>query len=234
MNNIKITVDAVVFSYFNEKLHTLLINRAFDPYKGMAALAGGYIGDDETADDAVLRKLKEETNIQLEYLEQLYTFSDINRDPRGRTISISYYGLIDSSKYELESNKHADSVYWYPIEYYTNGSFGSTIHSLILAFDHKEIIIYAIERLRNKIKYTPIGFELLPKYFSMSELHKLYEEILGKKIDRRNFSKKINSYGLLDKTPYKTKGNVGRNAQLYCFNEQRYKELEIHGVNFEF
>lgn len=220
----KLTVDAVVFSYHNEELYTLLIKRAFDPFKDMMALAGGFVNEDESTDQAVLRKLKEETNVDLDYLEQLYTFSDVERDPRERIVSVAYYGLIDPSKHDLLTNIHAKEVKWFPT---------TKVAYIPLAFDHGRIHKYALERLRNKLQYEPIGFELLPKYFSMSELHRLYEVILGKEIDRRNFVKKINSFGLLNKTTFKTEGHVGRKAQLFEFNEEKYNELKLKGLNFE-
>lgn len=220
----KVTVDAVIFSYFNDQLHTLLIKRAFEPFKDSMALPGGFVNDNETTQQAVLRKLKEETNIELDYLEQLYTFSDVNRDPRERIISVTYYGLINPSKYNLVKNIHAKEVLWVP----TN-----EVMSILLSFDHSEIHYYALKRLRNKIRYEPIGFELLSQYFSMTELYQLYCSILGYELDRRNFTKKINKYKLLNKTNFKTKAHVGRKAQLYEFNKEKYSEFKEKGFNFE-
>lgn len=220
----KLTVDAVVFSYINKELNVLLIKRAFEPFSGMLALPGGFINDDETADDAVKRKLKEETNVDLDYLEQLYTFSKPNRDPRERIVTISYYALINPTKYDLISNVHAKEVKWYSLK---------EIKNMPMAFDHKEILNYAITRLKNKVVYEPIGFELLPKYFSMTELFELYTSILGETIDRRNFIKKINSFGLLKETKYKTEGHVGRRAKLYEFDQNKYNQLKKKGFNFD-
>jgi 8-oxo-dGTP diphosphatase len=220
----KLTVDAVVFSYHEGELKTLLIKRAFDPFKDSYALAGGFVNDHESTDEAVLRKLKEETNIDLAYLEQLYTFSAIDRDPRERIVSITYYGLINPSKHELITNVHAKEVIWHP----TND-----VKNLPLAFDHLKIHEYGLERLRNKLRYEPIGFELLPKRFSMSELLELYSTISGEEIDKRNFIKKINTFGLLNKTAYQTDGNVGRKAYLFEFNKNKYNELSKKGFNFE-
>lgn len=220
----KVTVDAVVFSYHENELKVLLIKRAFEPYLDMFALAGGFILDNETAEEGVLRKLMEETNVELDYLEQLYTFTDVNRDPRERIISITYYGLINPTQDDLISNIHAKEVKWFP-------AYG--INYIPLAFDHKKIFDYALERLRNKLQYEPIGFELLSKYFTMNELWSLYNAILGKELDRRNFSKKILGYELLKKTTLKSKGGVGKPAKLYEFNKEKYDELKKTGLNFE-
>jgi 8-oxo-dGTP diphosphatase len=220
----KVTVDAVVFSYHENELKILLIKRAFEPFLDTFALAGGFLLEDESAEEGVLRKLKEETNVELDYLEQLRTFSDVNRDPRERIISIAYYGLIDPSKHDLITNIHAKEVKWFP-------AYG--VRYIPLGFDHKEIYEYALERLRNKLQYEPIGFELLPKYFTMSELWSLYNAILGKELDRRNFNKKILSYGLLKETTFKSEGGVGKPAKLYEFNKEKYDELKETGLNFE-
>jgi len=220
----KVTVDAVVFSYYEDELKVLLIKRAFEPYLDMFALAGGFLLDNETAEDGVLRQLKEETNVELDYLEQLCTFTDVDRDPRERIISIAHYGLINPNKHSLITNIHAKEVKWFP-------TYG--IKYIPLAFDHMGIFEYALERLRNKLQYEPIGFELLPKYFTMSELLALYNAILGKELDRRNFNKKILSYGLLTETTFKSVGGVGKPAKLYEFNKEKYDELKKTGLNFE-
>lgn len=220
----KVTVDAVVFAYINKELNVLLIERAFEPFKGTLSLAGGFINENETADNAVVRKLKEETNVNLNYLEQLYTFTDVNRDPRERIISIAYYALINSTNHNLETNIHAKDVKWYPV---------NKVKYLPIAFDHSKIIVYGLQRLKNKVRYEPIGFELLPKKFSMSELFELYCAILGNDLDRRNFIKKINSYGLLKKTKLKTEGHIGRRAQLFEFDQKKYEQLKVMEFNFD-
>lgn len=220
----KITVDAVVFAYINKELNVLLIERAFEPFLGKLALPGGFILDTETAEDAVLRKLKEETNVDLDYLEQLYSFTDPKRDPRERVISISYYALIDYSKFNLTTNIHAKQVKWIPV---------NKALKLKLAFDHKRIIEYGRTRLKNKIVYEPIGFELLPKYFSMVDLFDLYRTIVGDNLDYRNFVKKINKFKLLKKTDFKTEGHVGRRAQLFEFDREKYLALQVKGFIFD-
>lgn len=219
-----VTVDAVVFAYVEKELKVLLIKRAFEPFLDQWALPGGYMLENESSDYSVMRKLEEETNVKLNYLEQLFTFTNVNRDPRNRVISITYYALINPTNHELSTNIHAKEVGWFSV---------NKLRLLPLAFDHKEIIEYAKERLTNKIKYEPIGFELLPKQFSMSDLYDLYVAILGDKLDRRNFIKKINSFGILKKTSHKTEGHVGRRAQLFEFNKEKYNKLKISGFNFD-
>jgi 8-oxo-dGTP diphosphatase len=219
----KLTVDAVVFSYINKELNVLLIKRAFEPFLDAWALPGGFMNPDESAEVSVLRKLKEETNVNLNYLEQLYTFTNVNRDPRDRIVSIAHYGLI-SPNYEFTPNIHAKDVVWVPLR---------KIKELQLAFDHYDIIRYAHTRLQNKVKYEPIGFELLPKQFTMSDLFDLYVAILGDGLDRRNFIKKINGFEILKKTSNKTAGHVGRRAQLFEFNKEKYNKLKTKGFNFD-
>ena len=222
----KITVDAVVFAYLNNELNVLLIERNFDPFKNQYALPGGFINENETAIDAVLRKLKEETNVESDYLEQLYTFTDLNRDPRGRIITIAYYGLINPNKHDLISNIHAKKVKWQSIN-------ELNFQKIKLGFDHNCILEYALTRLRNKIQYEPIGFELLPKYFTMSQLWELYNAILGYKSDRRNFNRKILGFNLLNETQMKSEGSIGKPAKLYEFNKIKYNQFLKNGFNFE-
>ncbi len=222
----KVTVDAVVFAYIEKELYVLLIKRAFEPFINQWALPGGFMNEDESADDAVVRKLKEETNvdIKISYLEQLYTVTNVKRDPRERIISISYYALINPMEHDLTTNIHAKEVCWFPI---------SNIPHLNIAFDHKSIINYGRNRLKNKIVYEPIGFELLPKQFSLTDIYDMYVTILGKEIDRSNFVKKINGFQLLKKTKNKTEGHVGRRAQLFEFDKYKYEELLINGFIFD-
>jgi len=220
----KVTVDAIVFAYINKELNVLLIKRAFEPFLNQWALPGGFIDDNEDAETAVVRKLKEETNINLVFLEQLYTFTDVKRDPRERIISISYYALINPANHVLQPNIHATEVKWLPIK---------ELMGTEMAFDHQPITRYALMRLRNKIKYEPIGFELLPKQFTMSDLFDLYVAILGDHLDRRNFIKKIVGYRLLKPTKNTTSGHVGRRARLFEFNKSKYGDLKLTGFNFD-
>ncbi len=194
VQHIKVSVDAVVFGYTSkEGLSVLLIQRKIAPFKGMWALPGGLVGDHESLEQAVERELKEETGISINYLEQLYSFGQPDRDPRNRVISITYYGLVKPDAFELQANTDAADVAW------------SNIRSLPpLAFDHQQIIQVAHERLKSKILYEPIGFELLDEKFAFSELEKLYMAVLDRPIDRRNFKKKISKLDLLENTREKT------------------------------
>ena len=219
-----ITVDGVVFSYINEKLHVLLIKRNYEPFKDQYALPGAFIKEEESAENAVFRMLKIETGLEINYIEQLYTFSEPNRDPRQRIISITYFALINSTNCVLKTSEHAKEVEWVEIKEAYNRD---------LAFDHKRILKYALDRLRVKLRWMPIGFDLLPKYFTISEIYKLYCAILDEGLDRRNFSRKILSFGLLKETTFKKKGHVGRQAKMYEFDIDTYKRLEKHGFNFE-
>jgi len=220
--NIKIAVDAVVFGYTNNQLQVLLIQQKFGIKKDRWALPGGFVLDSETLDEAVVRELKEETSVQANYLEQLYTFGAINRDKRMRVISVAYLALLNPKSYTIKADTDAKDVQWFNIDDLPN-----------LAFDHSEIVKKGLERLRAKINYQPIGFELLDQMFPFSNLEHLYQTILDKKIDRRNFRKKIMSFNILQETDQMTSSGNGRPAKLFKFNQKKYKELEEKGFHFE-
>lgn len=223
-SDIKIAVDAAVFSYAKmEGVSVLLIKRKYEPFKDSWALPGGFILPTENLETAVMRELEEETGISVNYLEQLYTFGDVDRDPRQRIISVSYFALVKNSMYQqLNASTDAAEAKWFSIEKLPT-----------LAFDHKRILKKAIERVRAKIKYEPIGFELLDKKFPFSELEKLYSVLLDRPIDRRNFTKKIMSLGLLEDTGELTTMGVGRPSKIYKFNKKRYTQLQKEGIYFE-
>lgn len=220
---IRLSVDAVVFGYDVERgLSVVFIKRKFEPFKGEWAIPGGLVLQNETLETAVQRELKEETGIELNYLEQLYTFGDPNRDPRNRVISVAYYGLVKQSSFELYVDTDAEDAQW------------CNVNDLpALAFDHAEILSLAIKRLRTKIRYEPIGFELLDDVFPFSELHKLYEVVLSQEIDRRNFKKKILQLGILEELNEKISQGKGRPGSLFKFNKKAYFELKEKGINFE-
>lgn len=182
---IKVAVDAIVFGYSKyDGVSVLLIQRKYLPLKSAWALPGGFVLENESLETAIKRELLEETGIKLNYLEQLYTFGEPNRDPRERVVAVAYFGLVKTSLYqELKASTDAENAQWFNIKKIPQ-----------LAFDHKQIIQVAIERLRAKIRYQPIGFELLDKKFPFSDLEKLYTALLDKEINRRNFSKKILSF----------------------------------------
>jgi 8-oxo-dGTP diphosphatase len=222
--DIKVAVDAVVFGYTSkEGLSVLLIKRNINPFKNTWALPGGLVGNEETLEDAVQRELKEETGISINYLEQLYSFGKPGRDPRNRVISITYYGLVKPDAFEIEAATDAAEVAWFNIKKIPQ-----------LAFDHNAIIGAAHDRLKNKILYQPVGFELLEEKFPFSELEKLYMAVLDREIDRRNFKKKVIKFGFLEETTEKqVLEGAGRPGNLFRFNQQKYFQLQKQGINFE-
>lgn len=219
MSKMKLAVDAVVFGYSNE-LNVLLVERKYEPFKGGVCLPGGFVLEDESLDEAVQRELKEETGLSLNYLEQLYTFGAPKRDTRERIVSVAYFGLVDRSKVIPLAGTDAELSYWKPIE---------ELEKSNLLFDHSEILTKALERLRAKLTYAPVGFDLLPREFLFSDLEQLYVTILGRPIDRRNFRKKIMSFELLEETGNRVSEGKGRPAMTYTFNKKKYKELEESG-----
>lgn len=222
---IKVAVDAIVFGYSKQDgVSVLLIQRKYEPYKNSWAIPGGFVLEYESLEEAVKRELAEETGITVNYLEQLYTFGEPKRDPRQRIIAIAYFGLVKTSQYqELKASTDAENAKWFSIKKLP-----------ALAFDHKQIIAVAIERLRAKVRYQPVGFELLDKKFPFSDLEKLYTALLDKEINRRNFSKKILSFDFLEETGELSKSEgKGRPSKMYQFNQKRYKELLKEGFHFE-
>jgi 8-oxo-dGTP diphosphatase len=224
IQNIKVAVDAVVFGYTSrEGLSVLLIKRNIEPFKNTWALPGGLVGDAESLEDAVQRELKEETGISINYLEQLYSFGNPMRDPRNRVISITYYGLVKPDAFALHADTDAGDAAWFNIKKIPQ-----------LAFDHNEIIGVAHNRLKGKMLYEPVGFELLEEKFPFSELEKLYAAVLDRPIDRRNFKKKIIRFGFLEETTEKQSlDGAGRPGNLYRFNEEKYFQLKKDGISFE-
>lgn len=223
--DIRLAVDAIVFGYSqNDGVSVLLIKRKYEPFKNAWALPGGFVNVDESLEQAVQRELTEETGIKVNYLEQLYTFGEPLRDPRYRVVSVAYFALVKSNKYKkLKASSDAESAQWFSIKKLPN-----------LCFDHKKIVATAIERVRAKIRYQPIGFELLDLKFPFSDLEKLYTTLLDRPIDRRNFSKKMHALNVLDETNEfaKTTG-AGRPSKLFSFNKKRYHQLAKDGINFE-
>ncbi|MEM8566236.1 MAG: NUDIX domain-containing protein [Bacteroidota bacterium] len=223
--NIQVAVDAIVFGYSKENgVSVLLIKRKYEPFQGQWAIPGGFVKDDESLETAVERELMEETGVKINYLEQLYTFGDPDRDPRRRILAVAYFGLVKSAQFEkLRASTDAEEAEWFNIKKLPK-----------LAFDHKKVLRIAIERLRAKIKYQPIGFELLDKKFPFSDLEHLYTTLLDRPIDRRNFKKKISHLKILDELPEKAKSTgAGRPGNLFQFNKTRYNELVKEGMHFE-
>lgn len=221
--NIRVAVDAIVFGYQSNQLYVLLIQQKFGTQESYWALPGGLVKNEESLQDAVKRELKEETNVTVTYFEQLFTFGDdIFRDPRNRVISVAYFALVDADKLVIKADSDAENAQWFKI---------SDIPAL--AFDHSLILNKAIERLKAKLTYEPIGFDLLPKEFLFSELENLYCTILEKEIDRRNFRKKILSFDIIEETERFSPVKSGRPAKLFKFKKQKYNDLLKKGFHFE-
>lgn len=221
--DIKVSVDAVVFGYDHETgVSVLLIQRRNEPFQKMWALPGGLVLTGESLDNAVRRELKEEAGIDVNYLEQLYTFGDPDRDPRNHAISVSYFGLVRPRDFELLAQTDAEDVAWFNIKKLPK-----------LAFDHRKIIDVAIKRLRGKIRYEPVGFELLDKEFPFSDLEKLYRTLLDQDLDRRNFRKKMMSLDILEELDKSLQRGAGRPARLFKFHKKKYFELKENGYDFD-
>jgi 8-oxo-dGTP diphosphatase len=216
-----ITVDCVVFGLDVDDLKVLLIQRKLEPHQHQWALPGGFVRVDETLDAAARRELAEESGISDVYLEQLYSFGDLERDPRERVITVAYYALAKLSDHRIAADTDAERVAWFALDDLPK-----------LAFDHARIIEVAIERLRGKVTYAPIGFELLPPRFTLTQLQRLYEIVLMRPLDKRNFRKKILSMGLLVETDEVEQGVRHRAARLYKFDRKKYEKLARQGFSF--
>src|SRR5213078_1661860 len=217
-----LTVDCVVFGLDDSELKVLLIERALEPFKGKWALPGGFVRVDETLDEAARRELAEEAGLKDVFLEQLYTFGTVNRDPRERVVSVAYYALVKLAAHDTRAATDAADARWFPISKVPK-----------LAFDHADILAIALARLKGKVRYQPIGFELLPPKFTLSQLQHLYEAVLATKLDKRNFRKKALDFGLL--VPLNEVFQAGRHrpAQLFKFDTDKYEKLKKRGFNFE-
>jgi 8-oxo-dGTP diphosphatase len=205
MTDMRVTVDVVIFTVRNGALQVLLVKRGVPPFRDQFAIPGGFVHEDESLEDAALRELYEETGVRNVFLEQLYTFGDPHRDPRGRIITVAYYALIGLEKLAVTAGADAAEAKWFQM-----GSLPA------LAFDHGRVLAYSHERLRNKLEYTTVGFQLLQEKFTLSELQAVYEAILGKRLDKRNFRRKIRQLGILK--PLREWQKAGRKpAQLFRF-----------------
>ncbi|MBI2483375.1 NUDIX hydrolase [Candidatus Uhrbacteria bacterium] len=206
-----VATDIVVFAIRDGALSVVLIRRAMPPFAGKWALPGGFVLPEETVDRAAQRELREETDVQIAegYLEQLYTFGNVHRDPRGRVISVAYLALIPGEAAVPRGGSDAAEAQWWPMERLPP-----------LAFDHAQIIAYAVTRLRYKLEYTNVLYAALPNRFSLTELQEAYEAVLGKSLDKRNFRKKIVALGFVQPTTQYRKPEQGRPAQLWRFTKR--------------
>lgn len=200
-----VTTDVVVFTIRDERLHVLLVKRRNPPFAQTWALPGGFVDIDEDLEACALRELQEETGVTGVFLEQLYTFGAPDRDPRERVITVAYYALVPSESISIRADNDAREVAWHDCDQLPS-----------LAFDHDQIIARALQRLRAKLGYSTIAFQFLPEKFTLSELQQVYETILGEPLDKRNFRRRMLSYGLLAETDEKVRNGNHRPARLYC------------------
>lgn len=217
-----LSVDCVVFGIDDEDLKILLIERGIPPFKGSWALPGGFVHMDEDLPEAARRELQEETGLSSSYLEQLGTFGDVGRDPRGRVVTVAYYALVRLRDHRIQAATDACDARWFSVWDVPS-----------LAFDHEVIVQRALERLKTKVRREPIGFELLPKKFTLSQLRGLYETVLEQPLDRRNFRKKILAMDVLEELDEVERDVAHRAARLYRFDERKYKRLAKAGRGFE-
>lgn len=217
-----LTVDCVVFGLDDTDLKVLLIERDLEPFRGKWALPGGFVRVDETLEDAARRELAEETGLGKVFLEQLYTIGSLNRDPRERVVTVAYYALVRLSSHKVQAATDARQALWFAMDDLPK-----------LAFDHNKILTTAHERLRGKVRYQPIGFELLPQKFTLRQLQNLYEVVLDRDLDKRNFRKKILSMGILNELDEVETDVAHRAARLYRFDKKGYRQMTKQGFNFE-
>jgi len=224
-----VTTDNVIFGYdHKEGLSVLLIQRGIEPFKGSWAFPGGFLQIepsfgtvDINTEACAKRELKEETGLETAYIEEIGCFSDIDRDPRERVVSIAYFALVRKGK--VRGGDDAADARWFPLN-----------EIPALAFDHEKILKAAMEKMRQMIYFKPIGFELLPEVFTMPELQNLYEIILGQSFDRRNFSSKILKLGILEEVGERPKNAGPRIAVKYSFNKEKYDAMKSKGSRLEF
>ena len=216
-----VTTDCVIFGFDGTKLNVLLVQRGVEPYKGRWAFPGGFVKMDETTLEGAKRELYEETGLKDAYIRQFHTFSAVDRDPRERVITVAYYALVRTS--EVKGGDDAAKAQWFSLEQVPS-----------LAFDHDMILRQALNELRKQIHFEPIGFELLPEKFTMTQLLHLYEAILGVKFDRRNFSNKMLKLGILTELEEKLTLANKKMAFLYTFNAENYQAMKEKGFRLEF
>jgi len=214
--NPAVAVDLVVFGYSRGQLSVLMLNRKEEPFQDRWTLPGAFVAINETFQDACTRILSTKLGAAGLYLEQLFTFDDPQRDPRGRVISVAYYALVNPARFATTAGNMANDVKWFPITEMPEPGF-----------DHRSILNIALRRLQGKIMYYPVGFELLDEEFTMSELHQLYECILSMPIDRRNFSRKILEANFIEPTGHKREGLKNRHPELFRFIKS-LKEHHFH------
>lgn len=210
-----VTVDIIIFALHEQELRVLLVKRKHAPFSGMWAIPGGFVGIAESLEDAAARELEEETGMTGVYMEQLYTFGAPRRDPRMRVVTVAYLALLPHGLVPPHAGDDAAEAAWFSLAALPE-----------MAFDHGEILGYALQRLRYKLEYTAVGFQLLPDEFTLTELQTAYEIILGEPLDKRNFRRKILAAGILEATGKKKKAGEGRPAALYRFRDDAVAEVK--------
>ncbi|MDX1637922.1 MAG: NUDIX domain-containing protein [Balneolaceae bacterium] len=221
-DRILVALDCIIFGFDREDLKLLLIKRDFEPEKGNWSLMGGFLQKDESLDEGASRILNKLTGLRNIYLEQLYAFGDVNRDPVERTVSVAYYALINIREHDRELVEQY-SARWFPV---------GDLPDLI--FDHEEMVEAAMKRLRYKASHQAVGFELLPEKFTLPELQMLYEAIYDTKLDKRNFRRRILSMDVLNKTGEKQKKYSKKGAFLYKFDQEKYEDKITSGDSLVF
>jgi len=217
-----LSVDCVVFGLDEASLKVLLIQRDLEPYRGGWALPGGFVHVDEDVDRAAMRELREETGLDRVFLEQLYTFGAVGRDPRERVVTVAYYALVKLLDHRIQAATDARNAAWFAVDELPT-----------LAFDHAGIVAVALARLRGKVRYQPIGFELLPPKFTLSQLQHLYEVVLERPLDKRNFRKKVLALDILEELDEVQQDVAHRAARLYRFDERKYRKRKREGWQLE-
>jgi 8-oxo-dGTP diphosphatase len=217
-----VTVDCVVFGVDEEDLKILLVQRGVEPYRGRWALPGGFVREHEDLAEAARRELEEETGLAQVFLEQLFTFGEPGRDPRGRVVSVAYYALVKLRDHRVRAATDARAASWFAVR-----------DTPALAFDHAEILRTALGRLKGKVRWQPLGFELLPPKFTLTQLQRVYEKILERPLDKRNFRKKLLATELLVELDEVEQDVAHRAARLYRFDRRKYQQLEKEGFLFE-
>lgn len=210
-----VTVDVVIFALEGDDLQVLLVRRPETPFQGMWAVPGSFVKMDESLDEAAGRALGEKTGVYDVYTEQLFTFGEPDRDPRTRVITVAYFALVPYSAVSLPDVEDTAVTAWH-----------SVFDLPELAFDHATILEYALQRLRYKLEYTSVGFQLLPDEFTLTELQKAYEIILVEELDKRNFRRKILSADILEETGNKKQDGEGRPAKLYRYKDDAVAEVK--------
>ncbi|MBI4257133.1 NUDIX hydrolase [Candidatus Uhrbacteria bacterium] len=214
--NIKIAVDAAMVTIREGDLHALLIQMKKSPFEGLWALPGGLLEEDEPTLKAATRILKTQTGVTDVFLEQLATFDDVDRDPAGRVVSVAYYALLSDQNLDLKTTEKYSDVRWWPIRKLPT-----------LAYDHKQVVQEAIQRIAAKIQYTNIVWSLLPKEFTLTQLQHVYEIILRKNLDKRNFRKRIHDLKLIKPTGKTRTGMAHRPAALYQFKHRKLEYVQV-------